>query len=70
MSHDSGYHFHIWPRQHSREDTPPPVDSKRIDGQASNVFEKAGQVIAKNPRTAVVAAASLGVLLGWLTKRK
>lgn len=61
-----------WEEQGSTETaTPKPrFGSGEPRPAASGWAESLGQRLANHPQATVVAAISLGVLLGWLTKRR
>jgi hypothetical protein len=60
----------FWPKETSTISALPPRDSGRLAAKVEPLIENVGQAIATYPRTSLLVVASLGVFLGWFTKRK
>jgi hypothetical protein len=61
---------HLWPGEGTRRE-PPPVGAGSFASPAwRGWLERIGQAVGTHPGTAIAAALSVGVTLGWLIKRR
>jgi ElaB/YqjD/DUF883 family membrane-anchored ribosome-binding protein len=57
----------IWPKT---EDRIPETESRTWSGRAKSWEHKFEVLLAEHPKVAIAAAAGLGIVLGWMVKRK
>ena len=59
----------IWSRSEARE-TPAPREQAVWSSRARSWENSLEGLLAKHPTAAIVAAAAVGIALGWMVKRK
>jgi ElaB/YqjD/DUF883 family membrane-anchored ribosome-binding protein len=63
----------LWSRSESREAPvldEPPFSMRRVKLRAKSWENGVEGLMAKHPTAAIVAAAAIGIALGWMVKRK